>query len=1285
MELCDKKLPFLPTTKTEKSIEADEDEFELNDEYRENEHEVIEEDTKNNSGTFKVYSLADLSSEQIKIFVSKKGINNSKLFLDEIERNDAWAYTSRPQDLEEIVEFWNEHNKVGTHLELMEHSVCRRLLERDQDRADAEPISDKNANEGVRLLAAASTLLQDSTIRVPDGTNNTQGINTKSILVDWDDKECLTLLSRPIFDDAIYGTVRFHHRKVREYLTAKWFSDLLKTDTSRRKIEHLFFRKQYEKLVVTPILRPILSWLVLFDEKIRQKVMAINPEIILEGGDPAKLPTDTRREILKLVCEKIASNSINRSSTDTAAVQRFANIDIVDDIKVLIENYKNNSNVVSFLLRMIWQGRLKQLLPDVKPFALNNLSDDYTRIAAFRAVKEIGSDSDFNEILQTFLTQEEALDRKLLAELIDHLDVSEESVNWIFQSLDKVRDKDKYGYDELSYTVTNYVRRLDAELALKFIQSAKILVTQKPMIKEGYCDVSKKYGWLIGSCATAIENLAKLRNLNALNSDCLSILMMIPTIRHYQNIEYTRNDSDLSKLISEWNELNHQLFWQSVIKTRETFEEKSGERLTDYWRVSPFERLWSFGENDFELIKSDIDSRELLDDKLVAISLAFQIYIECGRPRKWREQLKKITQNKQELKEKLDSLLNPPPQSDSEKAMKRQQASWDRKQKKRKEKEQENLAKSKEWLNNNFEELRSSENIDNGIVTNAQYYLYSWSRDLAKESSHWSSPNWEDLIATFGIDVATAYRDGLLMFWRNYKPTLRSECGEETGTKNAVLIGLTGLEIESRENSIWPSNLDENNVELACRYAFSELNGFPDWFPKLYKVFPNIVSSFIVKEIAWELSTEDPNAKSDKNYILSDVSWVGQYLYDEIANDLFEILDNEPKNIHNLKNILRIIQSSNVISDEKIHDIASKKCAEIKSIDHLAYWYAAWIGVNPDEALPRFSETLSKINDEDVAKNLAMTVIVNLTGEKREGTRARDNFKTAGHLKQLYLIMHEYIRADEDIDRTKCGTYSPTLRDDAQDARNRIYSILKEIPGKEAYFALLELSGNHPDESFRSWILKNSIERAETDADLSPWTSEKFIDFNNTYESTPSNHHELFDFTVLRLLDLKDELENGDTSIADILVDVTEETKIRNFIGNWFRENASERYKIPQEEELADSTKPDLRIHGVNFDAPIPIELKLAEKWTGPVLFDRLENQPCKNYLRDNRSNRGIYLLFYLGGRTSWQIPPDNNNVNFDQLIIALNEYWESLSSKYSNIDQIEIIGIDLTKRGNAN
>ena len=72
------------------------------------------------------------------------------------------------------------------------------------------------------------------------------------------------------------------------------------------------------------------------DDKVRERLRKIAPEVVFEGGDPGQLPLDTRRTILHEVCEQMASGTSSRSVADYDAVQRFANADLTDDIRSLI-------------------------------------------------------------------------------------------------------------------------------------------------------------------------------------------------------------------------------------------------------------------------------------------------------------------------------------------------------------------------------------------------------------------------------------------------------------------------------------------------------------------------------------------------------------------------------------------------------------------------------------------------------------------------------------------------------------------------------------------------------------------------------------------------------------------------------------------------------------------------------------------------------------------------------------------------------------------------------------
>lgn len=193
---------------------------------------------------------------------------------------------------------------------------------------------------------------------IPDAGKGVQGLDVRDLFKGWRPADLGALLQRPLFDQDIYGTVRFHHRSVKEYLAAQWFLKLLGQEVSRRKVEELFFRDQYGLEVVVPSLRPLLPWMAMGDSRILEKVRRLAPEIVFEGGDPVQLPVDVRREILEQVCKQLASGASRRSMADFAAIQRFAAPDLIDTVRRLAKKHADNDDIASFLMRMVWQGRL---------------------------------------------------------------------------------------------------------------------------------------------------------------------------------------------------------------------------------------------------------------------------------------------------------------------------------------------------------------------------------------------------------------------------------------------------------------------------------------------------------------------------------------------------------------------------------------------------------------------------------------------------------------------------------------------------------------------------------------------------------------------------------------------------------------------------------------------------------------------------------------------------------------------------------------------------------------
>jgi hypothetical protein len=1004
---------------------------------------------------FTIFSLDDLTSDQVEIFVEAKGIKESKAFLDAVERKDAWSFTTRPQDLQELTEFWIDNNRIGNRFEIMRNSIDRRLAERTRNRAEARPLSVERIRQGARLLAAATTLGQNPTIRVPDDVSN----DIQSLLPDWDESEQLILLLRPIFDEAIYGTVRFHHRSVREYLTAEWFAELLKHQTSRRNIERLFFSNQYGLDIIVPTLRPILPWLIILDEKIRKRVQETAPEIIFEGGDPSELPLDVRRHILKEVCDHMAKGFINHSMRNHEAVQRFASLDLSDDIRDLLQQYIDNDDLTVFLLRMVWIGKIVNALPEAMDIALTPSAKKHVRIAAFRAVKVIGSSEDNETLRKAFLAESVKLNRECLAELIDNIQPTEQILEWVVLCLEKSESKKLYSVDVLTGKVADFVNVADIKLLPGLIIFLNKLLGVPPLIDSRFCQISKEFQWLMDSASTAIERAILTRHPISLTTTTLEILHKISSAHGY-GIDHSTNMKDkFSALIPTWQELNRVLFWFEVQQVRESLslDMNYNQKLTNFEQVSIFGSFWRFEESDFEYVGDEISHQMLMDDKLVALSLAFYLYRLANRPSAWRKQLKRLVADSKELSERLNNYLKPPAQNQE---WKKEDAKHKRRFKASQAKQDKYHVNWKKSFDKNLNQFRSSLQDNPGTTTDPIVYLLNQTREK-NTTGRWADYNWKMLAVDYGEDVARFYRDSAVAFWRHYKPILQSEGAQPNTIPYAVIIGLAGIEIESNEVQNWPMNLSTGEVELACRYASHELNGFPTWLPLLFEIYSNSVCDFFMGEIRYELSIE--KIETETHYIISDVSFSGQWAWNYIAPNVYKILDEtEPQNLSNLEKLIKIIRES-TLSDAQIERLASRKCHVLEEQDHLACWFAVWAIVAPDIALVSLKTQIENIAGSEKQTLFAMTFITRLW-DAYQGARAEKSlFKNPEYLKIIYLLMHEYIRQKEDINRDGTGVYSPGLRDNAQSARNSLLHLLKEIPGKESFLALRDITNIHPE------------------------------------------------------------------------------------------------------------------------------------------------------------------------------------------------------------------------------
>ena len=1235
-------------------------------------------DTPKLQDALEIFVLLPLAEEDIRLFAQHRSAQEVDRLIRDLERLDLLILAGRPFDLEGILDKWASDRALGGISELLRHNVEMRLKESHHpDGARRRPINLGKAMDGARRLAAAVVLTGDAGIQVPDSDHSRTGIDAAAVLADWEPDDVQTLLERGIFDDVIYRAVRFRHRDVREVLAADWFSELLQRGRSRHEIESLFFREQYGQQMISPRLRVVLPWLILEDVEIRARTLEKYPDVALEGGDPARLPLPIRQRILSDVVGRIVQGEDSGSKADNSALARIAATDLTDQILTLIDQYPDNDEALFFLGRLVWQGAMSGCVPRLIPVAADPARGIYVRIAATLAIATCGNEEQRGRIWDLLLAADDEIPGEVLAELIKGAPAGATMIPKLLESIEKLPPHEPFEMTGLTSAVHGIVDGLplpgDAQSLGVLIEGLDSLLHRPPAIQPESCDISEEFSWLLGPATYAVERLAEARIDLAFDEHAMAILRSALSARHWRDDGIGDRKDRLWELVPSWPELNDALFWHTAEAKRIALESE-GKVLNDDWPLQWPDHYWTFGSDDFPRVLEWVRTRALEDDRLLALSLAFRIYVQSERPTEWLEQLRGSVAGDAGSVSRLDELMNRATSSDVLK--------WQRQQEERERalenKRKEEAQRRSDWiagLKADPERFRHRP----GDFTGDQYWLLRRIED-DERTSRCQGANWQALIEDFGEDVARAYRDAAKAHWRHCRPELRSAGGDTSSVAYSLIFGLAGIAIEAEEVDQFPGHLSASEVRLALRYVFLELNGFPSWLEAMYQARPNVVLEVIGTELFWELDNTEPDRPM--HYVLHDLAVYAPWLHRTMVEPLLGwIRSHDLPSDDALRHSLRILRGGEVDPSDLLA-VAKRKAAR-KSGPHRASWYAIWVDAEPDTGVDAVGNWVDGLGCED-GSHAAQLFITALMGN-RHGADSGANlgsFQTPAHLKSLYVLMHRHIRVAEDIDRSGGGVYSPGLRDDAQDARDRLFGLLSEIPGKPAYVALTDLIEEHPYPSSRPWMAKRARERAEQDGDLEPWTAKQVSEFGAQLTRTPASQRQLFDLAVARVTDLKNWLERGNDSPYVTWQKAGGENEIRNLVAGWLNQNWGNPLTIAQEPELANSQRMDIWLQDQNVPSPVPIELKLLDKrWSGPRLCERLRNQLAGDYLREATGGCGLMLLVWSDSRPSRQWRIDGRLVGIDGLREAMKRHWASHSNPFPNVEAVEVVVIDLTLR----
>lgn len=1078
------------------------------------EQEGLKVETEGKSGdtqnppAFHLYMLSALDEADVRQFAAFREVSNVDAFLDALERGGLLPLARLPFDLQDLIATWLDAGALASRLAVLQGGV-RRQISRDWNADGAPALNFERASSAIRLIAITVILTGVPSIRLP-GSSTTAALDAEALLPTWEKPEIKALLTTDIFGDPIYGEVRFRHREVRELLAAEWAACLFGRVGGRRQFDLLLYRSQYGEEILPPRLRPLLPWLILFDNATRDRVLATNPEVAVEGGDAALLPLAARQKLLATLIDHVIAPTSSLRGLDNSAIARIAQRDLEDQVLGLIDRHRTNDDALFVLGRLAWQGEMAGCVDALANIASDPARGIYSRLVSIRAVARVGTAEQLYRLWREVNANEEALPRRLLAEFAIHAPADALTVRLLLASIERLEARTEFEVTGLTHGLNSFVGRLpldprepdDGPLG-SLVAGLQLLLSREPHIERGECRVSKEYRWLMSPALHGIERLTVGRSPVALAQPSLSILAAAPALRFWHADDYQDRKSSVGELIPAWPELNDSLFWWTVAEYRAA-ERATGGVLDDDWPISWVGHFWSFDASSFARTLAWIRQRDLADDRLVALSRTFQTFVQNGRPPAWLDQLRDAVAGEAVLEAALEGRLNPPI-SEKSRSHQQEELKYRIERENRDRTLASNRARFVAEVIANPDIIRAPPGVRPGKLSNGQYNLLRMIEGDGMRGSRARGADWQSLIPELGPEVAEAYRDAAVAQWRAFKPGLRSEGTHTNSIPYALIFAMAGLDIELGDDA--KPNLNLRDARRAFRYAMWELNGFPRWFEALYRAWPKVGRAFIWQEVEWELA----NSPADEpfHYVLSNLVYYGSWLHIEIGPLLYSWLENHhPPNQDCLRYCRTIIVGGGATPSE-LAALARRKIDDVTVPENQRpTWYAVWVDCEPAPAIAALAKLLAPSTLADPAC-FALEFIVGLLGGRRENSPIFGIFRAPTYLKDLYLLMHRVIPVADDIDRAGKGVYSPTLRDDAQDARERLFALLTEIPGELTYRAILEIAELHPEPRYRDYIRARAFQHAVTDGDLHSWTLPQVVNRFRQFDAMRSSNRSI--------------------------------------------------------------------------------------------------------------------------------------------------------------------------------
>ncbi len=1248
-----------------------------------------------------ILKILPLNKERVIKYSEFLQLDNVNGFIEQIDSRFAWDLVRRPLDIHDLAEYWKKHFTLGTLKDIIEYDIQEKLKEKNSDRSSGDDISYDKLREGSECLAVSTILTNKLNFVIKDSLNTCS--NTDDSFIDplqalpssWSYAEVRSLLQRPLFDDAIYGKIRIHHRRKSEYLASSWFVRLFNGNCDYFQNADLFFGSKRGRTFARVKYRPILAWLALgnhsWSNDIRSKILNTCPEIFLEFGDPASLSDQYKIEIIKALSIKFGDKDRFYKYYEAESLSRLGNNTLGNLFSQILLDETISENFKALILRIATLSATTTCLDEVFKISIDDESSYSLKSLSIEYISKFGSRDQISTVIEHYIQKEE-LTNSIIDRLISSLFPKNLNVQETLTFLSKtqpVRDYDLVINYSLMVLFEKWVPKLDLSLIEELLIGLTKLLLSLPY-KSHYRPISKRFEWLKEAHCYLMNQFFE-RTQPSKSIDTLSKSLFIHVV--LKELAGSHKGTVSPDLISFANENI------SFRKNYGIFALQQLETQNKHYNIVLHNLLFEPKlKEDFQWILEELSVSEDESLKKDMFDFALSIWDRLNFPFRFKHRLKKVIQDNPEWKAKLNSSIGIRLKS----IYMRFYIKY-------------GLYKFRFWIKSLPRKIKQKK--DDLLVfprvilrlgrlnkkENFRFVQYFYSASSSDEGTKYGKFDQNKIQKRHGKLIAKIARDTLKKYWRTYEPEI-PKMDSRNNTYGSI-IGLMSIELNLRDGDLSLTNLSKEDIETLTKYALNEINGFSEWLETLAKSYPKYVNDVLEDRIKDELNSTLSNLDFS---IIHKVRYTDKYLTPIIGNSLLESFKRATTtNLHVLGETISILStirhSESAIIGKAIDGIKTawffsavyllmllKHLDEEKwfSIDWLfnydfisdihLFWIAVLLQFDIKNGIPELRKAL------DISKN-GKSLAVQLTGSLSSRSHysgypeiENPSYLNDEYLPEFYKIIYENVHPNDDINRGS-GSYSPGIRDHAQDFRGHLFNRIvdNENPKMDEFLeGLLGLPLFAP--SYDS-IEYNIERRAERFVDNLYWEPSHIPYLMQNCTKEPCSDFELFRFTLNKLNEIKNEVLGDDTSSRHYVRSKDNESMLRSFLKRELESKSNGFYTVPQEVEIDHNDIPDIRVEKPSLK-PVSIEVKKGENWNYNQLVEGLREQLAGKYLRSPKHVYGVYVVGFVDPekRSDW-IDNTGSKLTFDEMVNSLKKIAEQIEIEEHLIFGIEVIGMDFT------